>query len=130
MTAMLVLKPGLSETHTRGFARLGGTLAGCIAATVFEFCVAGSQAWLLAGIALSASASFALQKAHYAILSSVITATVVLLLVFARTGGVIANAEHRLIATLLGGCVALVGARIVPHRPYAEHPGADRVGAA
>jgi hypothetical protein len=128
MTAMLVLKPGLSETHTRGVARLGGTVAGCVLASVFAIATGYSQPLLLIGMALTAYAGFALQKAHYAILSSAITATVVLLLELAHGGGVLLNAEHRLAATVLGGAIALIVARIAPHKPLAAHPGADAVG--
>jgi hypothetical protein len=117
MTAMLILKPGLSETHTRGIARLTGTVLGCIAASLFAILIGYSQPWLVGGVALTAGAAFALQKAHYSVLTSAVTATVVLLLSIAHGGGVLANAEHRLMATLLGGCVALLLARIAPHRP-------------
>ena len=128
MTAMLVLKPGLSETHIRGIARLGGTVAGCLLASVFALAIGYYQPLLLAGVTLTAYAAFSLQKAHYAILSSAITATVVLLLSLAHGGGVLLNAEHRLIATLLGGAVALVVARIAPHRPALARASDDTVG--
>ncbi len=132
MTAMLILKPGLSETHTRGIARLTGTVLGCIAASLFAILVGYSQPWLIAGVALTAGASFALQKAHYSVLTSAVTATVVLILSLAHGGGVLANAEHRLIATILGGCVALILARIAPHRPISAQAQAgktpDKVG--
>jgi uncharacterized membrane protein YccC len=129
MTAMIVLKPGLSETGTRGLARLGGTIAGGAIATLYAVATGYAWFWLLPAVAVAATAAFAMQKAHYAILSSAITATVVLLLSLAQSGGALANAEHRLIATLLGGAMALVVARIAPHRP--NTPGAtDRVGEA
>jgi hypothetical protein len=129
MTAMLILKPGLSETRTRGMARLFGTIIGCILATFFAILVHYSQAWLVAAVALMAMASYALQKAHYSLLTSCVTATVVLLLSLAHGGGVLANAEHRLIATLLGGVIALVISAIAPHRPPAARPKPDVVGA-
>jgi hypothetical protein len=129
MTAMLVLKPGLSETQTRGLARLVGTLIGCIAASAFAIVVDQSRPALLAAMTLTAGAAFALQKAHYATLTCMITATVVLLLTLGR-GDVVLNAEHRLIATVLGGVIALVVARIAPHSPLAAQVEEDRVGAA
>lgn len=130
MTAMLVLKPGLSETDIRGAARLTGTVAGCLAAAAFAFAVGSSPLWLLAGVGFTASACFALQKAHYALLTLSITATVVLLLTLAHVGDVLTNAEHRLAATVLGGAMALVVARIAPHLPRASRPGMDQVGEA
>jgi len=130
MTAMLVLKPGLSDTNTRGLARLTGTLAGGALASVFAVAVGYAWPALVLGIAVAATAAFALQKAHYAILSSAVTATVVLLLSLAEGGGALVNAEHRLIATVIGGAVALVVARIAPHRPAPARAAADTVGAA
>jgi hypothetical protein len=40
------------------------------------------------------------------------------------------SAEHRLIATVLGGVIAIVAARIAPHRPQARSAPEDRVGGA
>ena len=128
MTAMLVLKPGLSETNTRGLARLTGTVAGCVVAPLFALAVGDSPAWMLAGIGFAASACFALQKAHYALLTLAITTAVVLLLALAHVGDVTTNAEHRLFATVLGGAMALVVARIAPHLPRSPRPAMDQVG--
>ena len=130
MTAMLVLKPGLSDTHTRGMSRLTGTVVGCVLASLYAMAVFYSAPLLLIGIGLTAFAAYALQKAHYAVLTSAVTATVVLLLSLAQGGHALTNAEHRLIATLLGGAIALVIARIAPHRPLDQNAPADRVGAA
>jgi MFS family permease len=128
MTAMLVLKPGLSETHTRGIARLTGTVVGCAAAALFVLAMGASAPWLLIAVALTAGAAFAVQKAHYALLTTAVTATVVLLLTLAHVSGILQTAEHRLIATAIGGGLALVIARIAPHRPLAAHPAMDQVG--
>ena len=129
MTAMLVLKPGLSDTQVRGLARLVGTLIGCIVASAFVIAVKDARPVLLAAMAATAGLAYALQKAHYATLTCMITATVVLLLTLGG-GNVVMSAEHRLIATLLGGVIALVGARIAPHRPLAGDARQDRVGGA
>ena len=77
---------------------------------------------------MTASAAFALQKAHYALLTIAITAAVVLLLTLAHVGDVTTNAEHRLFATVLGGAMALVVARIAPHLPRSSRPAMDQVG--
>ncbi len=128
MTALIVLKPRLHDTRVRGLARLTGTLVGGGVATLYA-AVCYDSNWLLgAGMALSATAAFALQKAHYASLTTAITATVVLLLTLGHSVA-LANAEHRLAATLLGGTIALVVAWIVPHRHGAEFASEDRVGA-
>lgn len=106
MTALIVLKPSLVETRVRGGARLVGTLVGGAAATLFVLLVHG-EAWaLVAGLAATAGTAFALQKAHYAALTAAVTATVVLLLSIGGSS-VVANVEHRLAATVLGGLVAL-----------------------
>ncbi|HWF77462.1 MAG TPA: FUSC family protein [Caulobacteraceae bacterium] len=128
MTALIVLKPGLSETGTRGLARVGGTLIGGALAT--GFAVLAGYAWppLVVGLGAAATASFALQKAHYAIFTSAVTATVVLLLSLAEAGHALANAEHRLIATLIGGALALAVARILPHTPATANPTPDQIG--
>ena len=128
MTAMLVLRPGLSETRTRGMARLSGTLIGCVLATLFAMAVGYSQLWLIAGVTLTAWAAYTLQRAHYSLLTSFVTATVVLLLSLAR-GGALANAEHRIIATVLGGVIALLISAIAPHRPLAKKAKTGEVAA-
>jgi len=130
MTAMLILKPGLSDTHTRGIARFTGTIVGCLLASLYALAVGYYAPLLLIGIGLTGCAAYALQKAHYAILTSAVTATVVLLLSLAQHGHALTNAEHRLIATLVGGVIALVIAMIAPHRPLDQHATVDRVGAA
>ena len=129
MTAMIVLKPGLSDTVVRGLARVTGTLIGCIVATIYASAVGYAAPWLIAAVAFCATSAFALQKSHYAILTSAVTATVVLLISLATKHAAL-NAEHRLLATLLGGGMALVVARIAPHRPPEAQPAFDQVGGA
>lgn len=115
MTALIVLKPKLHETRARGLARLGGTLGGCIAATLYATPFRDHPALLLAGMTVAAGAAFALQKAHYAIFTAAITATVVLLVSLGETSPLV-NAEHRLLATLIGGVLALAVALLVKRR--------------
>jgi uncharacterized membrane protein YgaE (UPF0421/DUF939 family) len=127
MTALIVLKPRLHETRARGFARLTGTLAGCALATAYAH-VCGDSDWLLgSGTAVSAMAAYALQKANYVSLTTAITATVVLLLSLGHAPA-LANAEHRLVATLVGGAIALAVAWLVPHGRRFALADVDRVG--
>jgi uncharacterized membrane protein YccC len=127
MTALIVLKPKLHETRARGLARLGGTIGGCIVATLYAIICRDQPAALLAGVTVAAGAAFALQKAHYASLTASITATVVLLVSLGETSP-LANAEHRIVATLIGGILALLVATIIPHSLRRPLSIADRVG--
>lgn len=127
MTALIVLKPRLSETRARGLARLGGTLAGAALATLFAAAVHDDALWLVIGASIAAGAAFALQKAHYASLTGSITATIVLLTSLGQSSAV-GNAEHRIAATLLGGGLALLVAVLVPHKLPRRRLKPDRVG--
>lgn len=113
MTAMLILKPGLLATRTRGLARLTGTLAGSLAATVFALLSALSGPAMLTAIAGAAYGAYTFRAAHYAVLSFFITATVVLMLDLVH-GHALANAGQRVVATLLGGGIALLSALALP----------------
>ena len=127
MTALIVLKPRLRDTRVRGLARLGGTLGGCLLATLFAIACRDQPGLLLAGMTMSAGAAFALQKAHYASLTASITATIVLLLSLGHTSA-IGNAEHRIVATLVGGGLAMLIALLVPHTIPLRGARLDRVG--
>lgn len=127
MTALIVLKPRLHETRIRGVARLGGTIGGCILATAYAAVCRNQPILLIAGMTAAAGAAFALQKAHYAALTASITATVVLLVSLGEPSP-IANAEHRIVATLIGGVLALLVALIIPHSVTRSFSLADRVG--
>lgn len=128
LAALLVLKPRLHETRARGVQRLGGTLCGCLLATLFAMACHDAPLALVAGMAVSAWCAFSAQKAHYVLLTTAITVTVVLMVSLAGTDPA-ANAEHRLLATLLGGVIALVVAALVPHKlPRAAAIRMDRIG--
>ncbi|HTV79517.1 MAG TPA: FUSC family protein [Steroidobacteraceae bacterium] len=113
MTAMLVLKPGLRETQVRGVARFSGTILGCVLATLFVDLTHGAPGPLVAALSITAALAFALQKASYVFVTAGITATIVLLISLS-TGMVLATAEHRIFATLLGGVVAIAVAFAFP----------------
>jgi len=127
MTALLVLKPRLRDTGTRGLARIGGTLAGCVVATLYAAMCRDIPWLLIAGMGAAAGAAYALQKAHYAALTVSITATVVLLVSLVDRVPLL-NAEHRLVATLIGGALALTAAVVTPGAVPRRILGADRVG--
>ncbi len=127
MTALLVLKPRLSDTRARGMARVGGTIGGCALATLYAAACRDEPALLLVGVSLAAGAAFALQKAHYASLTASITATIVLLMSLGQSSA-IGNAEHRIEATLLGGGLALLVATAIPRRLPRRPFRPDQVG--
>jgi uncharacterized membrane protein YccC len=127
MTALLVLKPRLSETGARGLARMGGTLGGCVIATAYAWVCRDEPLALILGMGIAAGAAFALQKAHYAALTTSITATIVLLTSLGQISA-IGSAEHRLFATLVGGSLAILVALLVPHRMPRRVLVRDRVG--
>ncbi len=106
MTALLVLKPGLTDTVSRAIARLLGTMCGAI---VITFCLAHVNATpieLAAFTALFAWLSYGLLNVNYALFSMAITGYIVFLLSLNQIPG---NeiALHRTVATALGGGIAL-----------------------
>jgi len=119
MTALLVLKPGLTDTVSRAIARLLGTMCGAIA---ISFCLAHvrpAPIVLAAFTALFAWLSYALVNVNYALFSTAVTGYIVFLLSLDEIPGP-TIAIHRTISTALGGVIALVIriAVIAHHRPH------------
>jgi hypothetical protein len=107
MTALILLRPALRDTFQRGHARLVGTIAGAVVASVIVALASGNP-WLLAcGVIVFAWASYALFKVNNAYFAGALTAYVVFLLSLA---GVREQTllEHRIIFTAAGGAVAFV----------------------
>jgi hypothetical protein len=127
ITALLVLKPGLHDTRARGLERLLGTLTGSVLATLFAVLVADNSTALLIGATVTVGLSYALQKARYPIFNIAVTATVVLLVTIGH-GGVVVNAEHRVVATLIGGLIALGVAFLVRKPRRRIRATEDRLG--
>ena len=106
MTAMLVLKPGLTDTVSRAVARLLGTMCGAI---VISFCLAHmnpAPAALAAFTVLFAWLSYGLVNVNYALFSVAITGYIVFLLSLDQLPGP-TIAVHRTISTAIGGAIAL-----------------------
>lgn len=127
ITAMLVLRPGLRDTVSRGLERIGGTLAGIVLATAIAGALVHLPLLLALATVLAASAAFGLQLSRYVVLSGAVTIAVLLMTVLAGSP-VLAMDEHRLFATLLGGAIALAGvslsSSLVRSRASAPTPGA------
>lgn len=110
LTALIVLQPSAGATWVRGLQRIGGTVAGGIAAAAIGALVHDPRAMLgvvfvLAGLAVS------VLQVNYGVYSALLTPTFVLL---AETS---APDRHlpgiRVVNTLLGGALALVAARLL-----------------
>jgi Fusaric acid resistance protein-like len=107
MTALLVLKPGVTDTVNRAVARVLGTLAGAILAS---FCVAHlypSPLVLAAFTLLFAWLSYGTFNVNYALFSVFITGYIVFLLSLADVPGPVI-ARRRALCTALGGSIALI----------------------
>jgi uncharacterized membrane protein YccC len=106
MTAMLVLRPGLSDTANRAIARTGGTLAGAMLASYALAHLKPTPPTLAVLVLLFAWLSFSLNLVNYALFTLVVTAYIVSLLALnALPGNVVAY--HRAISTMIGGGLAL-----------------------
>jgi uncharacterized membrane protein YccC len=125
MTAMLVIKPDLEGTRTRGFARLVGTVAGCAGATAYALLVGSRPISLAAALALTAGSAFAVLRAHYATWTAAVTATMVLLMSLG-SGDAGITSEHRLLATMIGGASALLMSWMLSTRRLARIGLVDR----
>lgn len=120
MTALLVLKPGITDTVSRSIARLIGTLTGAI---VVSFCLAHipeASPLVLAGFTLLfAWLSYGTNNINYALFSVCITGYIVFLLSLNNVPGP-TIAERRAICTVLGGSIALAVRLIVIYRRRKE----------
>jgi len=106
MTALLVLKPGLSDTASRAIARTVGTLAGAILASFAIAHLPVSPGVLALLTVLFAWLSYGTLNVNYALFSLLLTAYIVFLLSLNRVPGVL-TAQHRAICTVIGGGLAL-----------------------
>jgi uncharacterized membrane protein YccC len=107
MTALLVLKPGVTDTVNRAIARVFGTLAGAI---LVSFCIAHlnpSPLVLAAFTLLFAWLSYGTLNVNYALFSVFITGYIVFLLSLADVPGPVI-AQRRALCTALGGSIALI----------------------
>ena len=126
MTALLVLKPGLTDTASRAIARTVGTLAGAVLASVLIVHLPMSTPVLALLTLLFAWFSYATSNVNYALFSICITAYIVFLLSLnGLTGKLIA--EHRAVATVIGGALALMVRLTVIHLRAKKSQRAERI---
>lgn len=113
LTAALVLRPDLHSTLVRGAARMIGTLAGAVFATLAAAATHG-RADAQAAVMIAASAlAYLTLVPNYAAFSAVITVFVVVALELLGTGGH-ATVYERVIDTLIGGTLAMAGYIALP----------------
>jgi len=106
MTAMLVLKPGLTDTVSRAIARLLGTMCGAIAVSFLLAHVQTSPWVLAAGTILFAWLAYGFLNVNYALFTTAITGYIVFLLALNEIPGP-TIALRRTFCTALGGAIAL-----------------------
>jgi hypothetical protein len=106
MTALLVLRPGLSDTANRAISRTVGTLAGAMLASFSLAHLKPTPPILAVLVLLFAWLSYALNNVNYGLFTLCLTAYIVSLLALASLPG---NqvAYHRAISTIIGGALAL-----------------------
>jgi uncharacterized membrane protein YccC len=106
MTALLVLKPALTDTVSRAIARTLGTMCGAIAVSFFLAHIHTTPVVLACFTALFAWLAYGLVNVNYALYSMVITGYIVFLLSLNEIPGQ-TLAERRTFCTVLGGVIAL-----------------------
>lgn len=106
MTALLVMKPGLTDTVSRAIARMLGTMCGAVVISFALAHISPTPISLAAFTVLFAWLSYGLLNVNYALFSMAITGYIVFLLSLNQVPGR-TIAVHRTIATLLGGGIAL-----------------------
>jgi uncharacterized membrane protein YccC len=113
MTAALVLKPDLQTTFERGSARIAGTLVGAVVASLTLALVRGHPALELTGVLVTAAAAYLVFNPSYALFTVAITSFVVMILSMRGLPGTTTLAA-RLLDTLAGGALAMIGYLIFP----------------
>jgi hypothetical protein len=124
MTALLVLKPGLSDTASRAIARTVGTLAGAVLASFFIAHLIPVPVVLAGMTVLFAWLAYSTLNVNYALFSVFLTAYIVFLLALASVPGKLI-AERRAACTAIGGALALAIRLVVLYhrkKQRAEHP--------
>jgi hypothetical protein len=127
MTALLVLRPGIADTANRAVARVVGTVAGAILASIFLVYI-HPPTWCLALLVLLFTwLAWSTLYVNYALFSISLTSYIVFLLSLADIPGA-EIAHRRAVCTALGGAIALavrlLALRLRWRRPPAPAPAA------
>ncbi|WP_329565949.1 FUSC family protein [Kitasatospora sp. NBC_01266] len=121
MTAAMVIRPDFGQTYSRGVARVVGTLVGVLLATgVVELLHPGD--WAACALAvLCITGAYLTLRTGYALMTTCVSAYVVFLLGM-EPGAPLETARERILMTLLGGAVALLGYALFPTWETARLP--------
>lgn len=114
MTALIILRPQLSETAARTVQRIIGTLMGAAAATALAALARPNGLGLIVCIVSLAGAAYAAQRVNYAVFTFCITGAVAFLLALTGLPEPVA-VTRRVLSTLLGAGLAL-GAGALVHK--------------
>ena len=113
MTSAIVLTPDFQTTFVRGVARIAGTLVGAVIATLVLALVRGHTQFEIAGILIAAAAAYLTFSPNYALFTVAITSFVVLVLGMRGLPGT-TTIDVRVLDTLAGGALAMVGYLVMP----------------
>ena len=107
LTALMVLRPETAHTYTRCVGRIGGTAVGIIAASVVTAIVHPTGLTAAVFVVVVLGIGYATSTSGYLVQSAALTAAAVFLIDVSESAGEGSMAD-RLIATLIGGALALL----------------------
>jgi uncharacterized membrane protein YccC len=113
MTTALVLKPDFLTTIVRGFARIGGTLAGAVVASLATALLRGHGQAQIAGVIVAAAAAYVTFNPNYVLYTVAITSFVVISLGMRGLPDT-TTIDQRVLDTLAGGALAMIGYLALP----------------
>lgn len=106
MTTVLLLRMDFHDTWRRSLARVAGTIAGVLLATLLVHWLRPGPEMLAVLVLIFAILAFAFLRTHYGVFSAWITAYIVFLLVFAGVAEPVV-ARYRVLGTAIGAALAL-----------------------
>ena len=113
LTTAIVLRPDFHTTFVRGAARIAGTLAGAVIATLGLAIVRGHADLQVAGTIAAAAAAYLAFRPNYALFTVAITSFVAMVLSLRGLPGT-TTLEIRVLDTLAGGALAMAGYIALP----------------
>jgi uncharacterized membrane protein YccC len=108
LTVLLVLKPDYASTFGRGLHRALGTLLGAGIAAAIASGAHSSPGWLVIACGVSVTLAYAVFRVNYLVYSVPLT-TFILLLLTLLGSPTVGSAEERVVGTLLGAVLGLLG---------------------